>query len=182
MMMNCPRFITRQWQELILVTLLLATPHIWGFSAVRPLSSFCQKQLETSQRVRRRRISSSFQIFASSSSSLSSSTSVDHFAEPAFPPVSNQTLVLEPPTITTTTTIDDDDEIRTILVTDATDAQVDGDNQEEDSSSFVVPSVGTILKFAIPAIGIWLCSPLLSMIDTSAVGLLAGTAQQAVCL
>jgi Na+-driven multidrug efflux pump len=37
----------------------------------------------------------------------------------------------------------------------------------------------TVLAFAIPAIGVWLCSPLLSLIDTSSVGLLAGTAQQA---
>lgn len=41
------------------------------------------------------------------------------------------------------------------------------------------PEVKKILKFAIPAIGVWLCSPLLSLIDTSAVGLLSGTAQQA---
>lgn len=41
------------------------------------------------------------------------------------------------------------------------------------------PTVSDILRFAIPAIGVWLCSPLLSLIDTSAVGLLSGTAQQA---
>eukprot|EP00549_Striatella_unipunctata_P018906 CAMPEP_0118725534 /NCGR_PEP_ID=MMETSP0800-20121206/33194_1 /TAXON_ID=210618 ORGANISM="Striatella unipunctata, Strain CCMP2910" /NCGR_SAMPLE_ID=MMETSP0800 /ASSEMBLY_ACC=CAM_ASM_000638 /LENGTH=622 /DNA_ID=CAMNT_0006634245 /DNA_START=146 /DNA_END=2014 /DNA_ORIENTATION=- len=41
------------------------------------------------------------------------------------------------------------------------------------------PSVMKILSFAIPAIGVWLCSPLLSLIDTSAVGLLSGTIQQA---
>ena len=41
------------------------------------------------------------------------------------------------------------------------------------------PSTSRIIKFAIPAMGVWLCSPILSMIDTSAVGLLAGTAQQA---
>lgn len=41
------------------------------------------------------------------------------------------------------------------------------------------PSVGKILKFAIPAVGVWLCSPLLSLIDTAAVGILSGTAQQA---
>ena len=29
------------------------------------------------------------------------------------------------------------------------------------------PSVSKILKFAIPAVGVWLCSPLLSLIDTS---------------
>jgi len=41
------------------------------------------------------------------------------------------------------------------------------------------PNVRKILKFAIPAIGVWLCGPLLSLIDTSAVGVLSGTAQQA---
>mmetsp|Transcript_11754 Transcript_11754/g.18097 ORF Transcript_11754/g.18097 Transcript_11754/m.18097 type:complete len:847 (+) Transcript_11754:169-2709(+) len=41
------------------------------------------------------------------------------------------------------------------------------------------PSVAKILKFTLPAIGVWLCSPVLSMIDTASVGLLSGTAQQA---
>jgi len=41
------------------------------------------------------------------------------------------------------------------------------------------PSVAKILKYTIPAIGVWLCSPVLSMIDTASVGLLSGTAQQA---
>lgn len=41
------------------------------------------------------------------------------------------------------------------------------------------PSITKILRYTIPAIGIWLCSPVLSMIDTAAVGLLSGTAQQA---
>ena len=41
------------------------------------------------------------------------------------------------------------------------------------------PSVSKILQYTIPAIGIWLCSPVLSMIDTASVGLLSGTAQQA---
>jgi hypothetical protein len=41
------------------------------------------------------------------------------------------------------------------------------------------PTVMTILKFAIPAVGVWLCSPMLSLIDTSAVGILSGTTQQA---
>jgi len=40
-------------------------------------------------------------------------------------------------------------------------------------------SVGDILRFAIPAVGVWLCSPLLSLIDTSAVGLFSGTFDQA---
>lgn len=41
------------------------------------------------------------------------------------------------------------------------------------------PSVKSISRFAIAALGVWLCSPILSLIDTSAVGLLSGTAQQA---
>jgi Na+-driven multidrug efflux pump len=41
------------------------------------------------------------------------------------------------------------------------------------------PSVKRIVNFALPAIGIYLCSPLLSTIDTSTVGLLCGTLQQA---
>jgi len=47
------------------------------------------------------------------------------------------------------------------------------------SLSESTPSIAKILKYTIPAIGIWLCSPVLSMIDTAAVGLLSGTAQQA---
>lgn len=35
--------------------------------------------------------------------------------------------------------------------------------------------VKSIVKFSIPAIGVWLCGPLLSLIDTSIVGLYAGT-------
>lgn len=42
-----------------------------------------------------------------------------------------------------------------------------------------VPSISKILRYTIPAVGIWLCSPVLSMIDTAAVGMLSGTAQQA---
>ncbi|KAL3912619.1 MAG: hypothetical protein SGILL_006811 [Bacillariaceae sp.] len=41
------------------------------------------------------------------------------------------------------------------------------------------PDMRKILKFAIPAIGVWLCGPLLSMIDTAAVGVFSGTVQQA---
>jgi Na+-driven multidrug efflux pump len=48
-----------------------------------------------------------------------------------------------------------------------------------DASSVAAPSVAKILLFAIPAIGVWLCNPLLSLIDTSAVGMLSGTIQQA---
>lgn len=49
----------------------------------------------------------------------------------------------------------------------------------EEEDKLEAPSVQKIIQFAIPAIGVWLCSPLLSLIDTSAVGLLSGTAQQA---
>jgi len=41
------------------------------------------------------------------------------------------------------------------------------------------PGISKIIKFAIPAIGVWLCGPLLSLIDTSAVGIFSGTIQQA---
>ena len=41
------------------------------------------------------------------------------------------------------------------------------------------PSISRIVSFAIPAIGVYLCSPLLSTIDTSTVGLFCGTLQQA---
>jgi len=40
-------------------------------------------------------------------------------------------------------------------------------------------NVRSIVKFAVPAMGVWLCSPVLSLIDTSAVGLFCGTIQQA---
>jgi Na+-driven multidrug efflux pump len=47
------------------------------------------------------------------------------------------------------------------------------------TTTIEAPNVGKILKFAIPAIGVWLCGPLLSLIDTSAVGVFSGTVQQA---
>lgn len=54
------------------------------------------------------------------------------------------------------------------------------DKKEEGSTSLIeAPTVKNIIRFAIPAIGIWLCGPLLSLIDTSAVGMLSGTSQQA---
>jgi hypothetical protein len=56
----------------------------------------------------------------------------------------------------------------------------ENDVQEEGSNSLIeAPTVKNIIRFAIPAIGIWLCGPLLSLIDTSAVGMLSGTSQQA---
>ena len=48
-----------------------------------------------------------------------------------------------------------------------------------DGLEVVVPSVRQILAFAVPAVAIYLLSPLLSVIDTSTVGIFAGTAQQA---
>lgn len=49
----------------------------------------------------------------------------------------------------------------------------------EVKEEIIPPTLAKIIKFAIPAVGVWLCSPLLSLIDTSSVGLLSGTAQQA---
>lgn len=45
--------------------------------------------------------------------------------------------------------------------------------------AFESPSVKRIMTFVASATGVFLCNPLLSLIDTSAVGLLSGTAQQA---
>lgn len=60
------------------------------------------------------------------------------------------------------------------------DSEYEGLVQKMDEEEVIeAPTLGKIMKFAIPAIGVWLCSPLLSLIDTSAVGLLSGTAQQA---
>jgi Na+-driven multidrug efflux pump len=51
--------------------------------------------------------------------------------------------------------------------------------EAQEAKSIRPPPLSKIIKFAIPAIGVWLCNPLLSLIDTSAVGLLSGTTQQA---
>ena len=37
----------------------------------------------------------------------------------------------------------------------------------------------SIIKFAVPAIGVWLCNPILSLVDTSVVGVFSGTFDQA---
>ena len=71
--------------------------------------------------------------------------------------------------------IDEDKELILDGVFSAQTAAVDTETQ----NGAAAPNVRTILKFAIPAVGVWLCSPLLSLIDTCAVGLCAGTAQQA---
>ena len=51
--------------------------------------------------------------------------------------------------------------------------------EEKTVRKIEAPSVTKILRFAIPAMGVWLCGPLLSLIDTSSVGILSGTVQQA---
>lgn len=58
-------------------------------------------------------------------------------------------------------------------------SQVVGEPITAVPSKIDTPDVKKILKFAVPAIGVWLCGPLLSLIDTSAVGLFSGTFQQA---
>jgi len=63
------------------------------------------------------------------------------------------------------------------LSTDASESSKDSDDRN--ASIISTPSVREILKFAVPAIGVWLCGPILSLIDTSAVGVLSGTVQQA---
>jgi Na+-driven multidrug efflux pump len=47
------------------------------------------------------------------------------------------------------------------------------------TTTIIAPSVMKIIQFAVPAIGVWLCNPILSLIDTSVVGLLSGVTQQA---
>ncbi|CAB9518175.1 Mate efflux family protein [Seminavis robusta] len=56
---------------------------------------------------------------------------------------------------------------------------VEKQQQKQIIQDYNVPSVRKVLAFAIPAVGVWLCVPLLSTIDTATVGLIAGTAQQA---
>lgn len=66
-------------------------------------------------------------------------------------------------------------EIPTILPA----SQVVGEPITAVPTEIETPNVKKILKFAVPAIGVWLCGPLLSLIDTSTVGLFSGTFQQA---
>jgi hypothetical protein len=58
------------------------------------------------------------------------------------------------------------------------DANKDFTSKDEKQTT-EAPTVQNIIKFAIPAIGIWLCGPVLSLIDTSAVGMMSGTSQLA---
>jgi len=67
-----------------------------------------------------------------------------------------------------------------ILFSESNNEDSESDEEsEEDDGPLEAPSVSSIIKFAVPAVGVWLCSPLLSLIDTSAVGILSGTVQQA---
>jgi Na+-driven multidrug efflux pump len=59
------------------------------------------------------------------------------------------------------------------------DEEIQEQQKEQEPPILAAPSIIDILNFAIPAIGVYLCSPLLSMIDTSSVGLFCGTLQQA---
>lgn len=66
-----------------------------------------------------------------------------------------------------------------VSVAPTEDSSLDLTREEQESSIMEAPSVRRILKFAIGAVVVWLCSPILSLIDTSVVGLYSGTAQQA---
>jgi len=66
-----------------------------------------------------------------------------------------------------------------LLLQKENDIHLDVKEEEELKNQDRVPSINDIMKFAIPAIGVYLCSPLLSMIDTGTVGLFCGTLQQA---
>lgn len=72
----------------------------------------------------------------------------------------------------------DDDRVNMMI---ANTQEVQEQHQQELQQPTIIsaPSIIDIVKFAIPAIGVYLCSPLLSMIDTSSVGLFCGTLQQA---
>ncbi|KAG7354414.1 MATE efflux family protein [Nitzschia inconspicua] len=47
--------------------------------------------------------------------------------------------------------------------------------QQRILQEYNVPTTKEVLKFAVPAISVWLCVPLMAMMDTSAVGSMAGT-------
>jgi len=91
--------------------------------------------------------------------------------------------------------VDDSDAAAAIAAATGSDASIDntstscngglvntsngGSDPTTKTQAVHAPSISRILRFAVPAMGVWLCSPILSLIDTSAVGLLSGTAQQA---
>ena len=70
---------------------------------------------------------------------------------------------------------DDDEEEETVNVAAAADGQT-----SSTSTHYQIPTLPQIIQFALPATAIYLCDPLLSLIDTASVGLLAkSTAHQA---
>ena len=75
--------------------------------------------------------------------------------------------------------IDENTSTTTTAAAAATSQSVSSSSFSPNVREINTPSVAKILKYTIPAIGVWLCSPVLSMIDTASVGLLSGTAQQA---
>jgi hypothetical protein len=92
-------------------------------------------------------------------------------AEASMPPVLIEQLEFSAMNATTASSMVEGHDVPEILSA----ASVVG----EPATMIEAPGVSKILKFAIPAIGVWLCGPLLSLIDTSAVGLFSGTIQQA---
>jgi Na+-driven multidrug efflux pump len=112
-------------------------------------------------------------LLLSSSSSLKDSyTDTTPNANTAVLP---SVVVPKPTTTTTTTTMD-----HQYSPFEEMDTADDDDDEEEDQVMMITaPSVRKIISFAIPAIGVWLCNPLLSLIDTSIVGIYSGTIQQA---
>lgn len=59
------------------------------------------------------------------------------------------------------------------------DSPTDEDTASESIVGNGMAGVKRIIKFAIPAAAVWLCGPVLSLIDTASVGIFAGTAHQA---
>jgi len=115
-------------------------------------------------------------VDAASSPSASVSVSVPLSSPP-------EVVVTSTPSSTSDVTINSiNEEMRTEVQSNQQlqeeDTTVDDTNSVE-NDAIEIPNLRKITKFAIPAIGVWLCSPLLSLIDTSTVGLLSGTAQQA---
>ena len=77
--------------------------------------------------------------------------------------------------------IDIDHDVNNKSIQDERDQENQSLNKISISKNFEMeaPSIKRIISFAIPAIGVYLCNPLLSTIDTSTVGLFCGTLQQA---
>lgn len=90
----------------------------------------------------------------------------------------NSTTTSIPTTYATVTTIPDNGEVDCSRIS-LHNISINPATLNSTTNPLLVPTVKQLLTFAIPAVGVWLCNPLLSMIDTSVVGLYTGTAQQA---